>query len=375
MERIYFDNAATTPLDPEVLSSMMPYLTDKFGNPSSIYSYGRETRMAIENARKSVSSLLGVHPGELFFTSGGTESTNTAITAAIRDLGCTHLITSPIEHHATLHACEFFHQHLGVALSLVNLLPDGHLDLNHLENLLSQHSQKTLVSLMHANNDIGNLLELERVGELCHQYGAFLHCDTVQTLGHYPLDLKKMQVHFAGGAAHKFHGPKGTGILYVHEKIKIHPLVHGGSQERNMRAGTENVYAIVGMARALEMAMAEFESRSSYIQELRLYMAAQLLKYIPGLQINGDLYGRSLYTILNVSFPLTDKNEMLLFNLDINGVCASGGSACTSGANLGSHVIQAVYPDNRRVAVRFSFSHQNTRAEVDQVVGVLQKLG
>jgi cysteine desulfurase len=374
MNRIYLDNAATTPLEPQVLEAMMPYLTTHFGNPSSIYSYGRETRLAIENARKTVAKLLNAHPSEIFFTSGGTESSNTAICASVTDLGCRHIITSQIEHHATLHTAEHLHKKGTVRLSYVKLLPDGHLDLQHLGQLLAESKEKTLVTLMHANNEIGNILDIEAVGELCKKYDAIFHCDTVQTVGHFPIDLKKIHVHFITGAGHKFHGPKGIGMLYVNANIKIHPLVHGGGQERNMRAGTENLYGIVGFARALELATENHERDSSYIRELKMYMADKLQKEIPGVRFNGDYAGRCLYTVLNVSFPKTEKSEMLLFNLDINNICASGGSACSSGTDIGSHVIRAVNPENHSIAIRFSFSKHNTRQEIDCVVEKLKEM-
>lgn len=374
VERIYFDNAATTTLDKGVLDAMMPYLTGKFGNPSSIYSFGRETKLAVEQARKSIARLLNANPGEIFFTSGGTESTNTAITAAIRDLGCRRIITSPIEHHATLHATGFLQSFMEISLSHVALTPDGHVDLDSLESLLKEDGAKTLVTLMHGNNEIGNLLPLEQAGELCARYGAVFHSDTVQTVGHYPLDLKKIKVDFINAAAHKFHGPKGVGILYVNENIQIRPFLHGGAQERNMRAGTENVYGIVGMAKALEKAIANYESDSRYIHDLKIYMAGRLQEMLPDIRFNGDWSGRSLYTVLNVSFPGNSKTEMLLFNLDINGICVSGGSACSSGAGAVSHVIAALDPESTRVPIRFSFSRENTREEVDYVVGKLQEL-
>ncbi|MCU0376496.1 MAG: cysteine desulfurase, partial [Chitinophagaceae bacterium] len=256
MNRIYLDNAATTALDAPVLEAMMPYLTEKFGNPSSIYSYGRESRLAVENARKSVAKLLNAHPAEIFFTSGGTEASNTAILAAVRDLGCEHIITSSIEHHATLHTVEYLYNRGEAALSYVKLLPDGHIDMEHLEKLLAEAEGKVLVTLMHANNEIGNMLDIDAVGELCKLYGAIFHSDTVQTVGHFPFDLRNTPVHFITGAGHKFHGPKGAGLLYINENVRIKPLIHGGSQERNMRAGTENLYGIVGFAKALELASA-----------------------------------------------------------------------------------------------------------------------
>lgn len=374
MKRIYFDNAATTSLDPEVLEAMMPYLTEKFGNPSSIYSYGRETRLAVENARKSVAKILNAHPAEIFFTSGGTESSNTVLLSAVRDLGCKHIITSPIEHHAVMHSVDFLDNEDMVKRSIVKLLPNGHVDLDHLEELLASTEEKTLVSLMHANNEIGNLLDINAVGNLCKLYNAYFHSDTVQTVGHIPIDLRNTPVHFITGAGHKFHGPKGVGILYINENVKIRPFIHGGAQERNMRAGTENIYGIVGFAKALELAMANHETESAQVGTLKYYMHDELKKNIPGVGFNGDPLGRSLYTVLSVSFPKTEKSEMILFNLDINNVCASGGSACTSGADQGSHVIRALNSNPNQVTVRFSFSKYNTKVEVDQVVELLKTL-
>ncbi|HWB28585.1 MAG TPA: cysteine desulfurase family protein [Chitinophagaceae bacterium] len=374
MSRIYFDNAATTPLDPVVLDAMMPYLTANFGNPSSIYSYGRESRLAIENARKSVAKILHAHPAEIFFTSGGTESTNTAISAAVRDLGCKHIITSPVEHHATLHTVEYMHKYQGVKLSYVNMLPNGHIDMQHLENLLANSTEKCLVTLMHANNETGNMTDIKAAGELCRKYGAVFHSDTVQTVGHFPFDLRNTPVDFITGAGHKFHGPKGVGILYINENIKIQPFVHGGSQERNMRAGTENLYGIVGFAKALEIATASQEKDTEYIHGLQMYMMRQLKENIPAVTFNGDPCGKSLYTVLSVNFPKTDKSEMLLFSLDMNNICASGGSACTSGADQGSHVIRAINNNPSIVTVRFSFSKHNTKDEIDTVVEKLKEL-
>jgi cysteine desulfurase len=374
MERIYLDNAATTSLDPAVLAAMMPYLTTHFGNPSSIYSYGRESRMAIENARKTVAKLLNAHPAEIFFTSGGTESSNTAIRAAVRDLGCKHIISSSIEHHATTHTIEHLHKTGEAALSYVKLLPNGHIDLADLENLLINSKVKCLVTLMHANNEIGNMIDIHAVGEICKKYNAIFHSDTVQTVGHFPFNLRNTPVHFITGAGHKFHGPKGVGVLYINENIKITPFVHGGSQERNVRAGTENLYGIVGFAKALEIASEEYEKESNYIKRLKLYMMEQLKSNINGVVFNGDPLGASLYAVLSVSFPKTEKSEMILFNLDINNICASGGSACTSGADQGSHVIRAINNNPNQITVRFSFCKHNTTAEIDQVVEKLIEL-
>ena len=352
---------------------MLPYMTTHFGNPSSIYSYGRETRLAIETARKTVARLLNAHPGEIFFTSCGTESNNTAIAASIRDLGCSHIISSPIEHHAVLHTVE--HYAAGpVTYSFVKLLPGGHVDLEDLEQQLASHDERCLVTLMHANNEIGNLLDINSVGNLCKKYNAIFHSDCVQTIGHYPIDLRKTPVHFISASGHKFHGPKGSGLLYVNDNVKIHPFILGGGQERNMRAGTENIYGIVGFAKALEIAMADYEKDSTYIQSIKSYMIEQLRKNMNCVSFNGDAEGRCLYTIVSVAFPKTEKSEMILFNLDINHICASGGSACTSGADHGSHVIRAINNNPNLVTVRFSFSKYNTKEEVDAVVTKLKEL-
>lgn len=374
MHRIYFDNAATTALDPEVLEAMMPYLTEKFGNPSSIYSYGRESRLAIENARKSVGKILNAHPAEIFFTSGGTESSNTAITASVRDLGCRRIISSKIEHHATLHTVEYLNHRDEAEVDYVKILPDGHIDIEDLERLLAASEEKCLVTLLHANNEIGNILDINAVGDLCKLYNAIFHCDTVQTVGHYPFDLRNTPVHFITGAAHKFHGPKGVGILYINENVRIKPMLQGGGQERNMRAGTENLYGIVGFAKALELAMINYENESAFIGTLKLYMIEQLKKNIKGIRFNADPLGRSLYTVLSVSFPKTEKSEMILYNLDINNICASGGSACTSGADAGSHVIRSINNNPNQVTVRFSFSKHNSKEEVDIVVEKLKEM-
>ncbi|HEY0354874.1 MAG TPA: cysteine desulfurase family protein [Flavisolibacter sp.] len=373
--RIYFDNAATTALDKEVLEAMMPYMTQHFGNPSSIYSYGRETRLAIENARKSVAKILGVKPGTIFFTSGGTESDNAAIASAIRDLGCTHIITSAIEHHAVLHTVEHYGHENHVTISFVALKEDGHVDLQNLEDQLQQYTaagKKCLVSLMHANNEIGVLLPIKKAGEICQRYAAIFHSDCVQTVGHYPINLSEIYVHFITAAGHKFHGPKGTGMLYVNENVNIKPFIFGGGQERNMRAGTENVYGIVGFAKALEIAMRDYEQHSAYINDIKHYMINRLKANFEGICFN--CAADSLYTVLSVCFPKTEKSDFLLMNLDMNHICASGGSACSSGADAGSHVMKALNKNEDYMTIRFSFSKYNTKEEVDIVVEKLKEL-
>lgn len=371
--KVYLDNAATTPLDKEVLEEMMPYMTEFYGNPSSIHGFGRKTRAAIENARKSVAKSLNVSPSEIFFTSGGTEADNMAIRCSIHDLGIKYAITSRIEHHAVLHTLEKLEEEGIIKLSFVNLTPEGQVDLEHLEQLL-KNNDRTFVSLMHANNEIGNLLPIKEVGEICGRYNAVFHSDTVQTMGHYAMDLQKINIHFITCAAHKFHGPKGVGFLYVSSKIKINPLIYGGGQERNMRGGTENLYGIVGLAKALEVALRDVEQHQKHITELKHYMVEQLKAHIPAIEFNGTCLNNCLYTVLNVRFPHTENAEMLLFNLDIAGIAASGGSACTSGSDIGSHVLRGIGSDVTRPSVRFSFSKYNTKEEVDYTVGKLKEL-
>lgn len=369
---IYLDNAATTALDPRVLEAMMPYLTQRFGNPSSIHAFGRETRAAIERARKTLADCLGASMGELFFTSGGTESNNTALLCAVRDLGVNTIITSDLEHHcveATAHSLEASGH---VALYKVEVDALGHVNRTHLESLLAAHpGPKTLVSLMHANNEIGTILDLEATGQLCRQYQALFHSDTVQTVGHYPLDLSRLPVDFISGAAHKFHGPKGVGFLYINNKRQLQPLIHGGAQERNMRAGTENVYGIIGLAKALELATAHMSQQRAAIESIRSYMAESLQQRIPGIRFNGD-WQNGLYTVLNVHFPANGREDMLLFNLDIEGICASGGSACSSGSSIGSHVLRAIGAAQDGVSIRFSFCAHNTLQEIDYTLDKLE---
>jgi cysteine desulfurase len=371
--RIYLDNAATTPLDPVVLDAMLPMMRQYFGNPSSIHSYGREVRAAIETARKSVAKCLNVSPSEIFFTSGGTEANNTAIQCTVRDLGITHAITSCIEHHAVLHTLEELAKEKKIVLSYVDLDEKGRVNLDHLEELLKNNG-RSLVSLMHANNELGNLLPLKKAGAICEKYNAIFHSDTVQTMGHYPFNLQDVNVHFVTCAAHKFHGPKGIGFLYINNKVKIHPFIFGGAQERNMRGGTENVYGIIGLAKALEIANAGLEEHHAYIQGLKDYMIDKLKENIHDVEFNGDTLGDCLYTVLNVSFPPSDVSEMLLFNLDISGIAASGGSACSSGSDVGSHVLTALKVSPERPSVRFSFSKYNTKEEIDFAVEKLKEI-
>lgn len=369
------DNAATTRLDPEVMEVMIPVMAEQYGNPSSIHSNGRAARSLIERARKSIAGILNAAPAEIFFTSGGTEADNTAIRSSIETLGLKHAITSRIEHHAVLHTLEHLAKQGLIELSYVNLNEEGVADLQHLEALL-QSKPRSLVSLMHGNNEIGNLLDIELVGDLCEKYNAVFHTDTVQTMGHYRHDLQKMKANFIVGAAHKFHGPKGIGFLYVRPGTKIYPFVHGGAQERNMRGGTENVYGIVGLAKALEIAYRDMDAHRSHIEALKNRMIGALSERIEGIRFNGQSgqLDKSLYTVLNVSLPPSDMSDMLLFNLDIAGISVSGGSACSSGTDIGSHVLNELHIDSERANVRFSFGKYNTFEEVDYAVNALAEL-
>jgi cysteine desulfurase len=372
--RVYLDNAATTPVDPEVLKVMYGVMENHYGNPSSIHSHGREVRTLIEKSRKTIASLLRTSPAEIFFTSGGTEADNTAIRCSIADYDIKHAITTKLEHHAVLHTLEALAKAGTIELSFVDTDEKGNINIAQLETLL-QNPYRSLVSLMHANNEIGTLSDMDLIGELCEKYNAIYHSDTVQTMGHYPHDLSKLKAHFIVGAAHKFHGPKGVGFLHVNHRIKIKPMIYGGSQERNMRGGTENVYGIVGLAKALEIAYLEMPLHQHHIQELKSYMMAQLVANIPGVEFNGETAAdKSLYTVLNVSFPESDMADMLLFSLDIAGISASGGSACSSGTDIGSHVLTAIGASPNRPAVRFSFSKYNTKEEVDYTVAKLKEL-
>jgi cysteine desulfurase len=374
--RVYFDNAATTAMDDRVVEAMIPFMKDHYGNPSSVHSHGREVRTAIERARKKVAELLNASPSEIFFTSGGTEADNTALVCGIETYGIQHAITSPIEHHAVLHTLEHCAQKGKVKLSLVKVNEKGDIDLDHLEELLKSNPN-SMVSIMHANNEIGNINDLSAIGKLVKNYGGFFHSDTVQTMGHYEHDLKTLPVDSLVAGGHKFHGPKGSGFLYIRKDKKIHPFIYGGAQERNMRGGTENVIGIVGIAKALELAYEDMSGHRAHIENLKKHFIESLKQQIPEVSFNGRSaeMQHSLYTVLNVSLPYSEENSgMLLFNLDLNGISASGGSACSSGASVGSHVLRSLKADPQRESVRFSFSRFNTIEEVNYTVEKLKEL-
>lgn len=364
--KVYLDNAATTPMAPEVIEVMTDVMKNNYGNPSSTHAYGRDAKVVIENARRTIAKIIHAEPKEIIFTSGGTEADNIAIICAVRDLGVKHIISSPIEHHAVEHSLDNVKDNFNCTISHVKLDEKGNVDLDHLEQLLKSTNEKTLVSLMHANNEIGTLLPLKEVGDLCKMYNALFHSDTVQTMGHYPLNLEQLNIDFVTCAAHKFHGPKGVGFLFKNKNIALKPLIEGGAQERGIRGGTENITGISGMAKALELADADIESHIQKVQELKTYMLTNLQKNIEGITVNGETESsKSLYTVLNVLFPKFSKQDMLLFMLDLEGVACSGGSACTAGANAGSHVLRGINADTSRQNARFSFSRYTKKADVD----------
>lgn len=370
--KVYLDNAATTPLDPQVFEAMRPFMLEDFGNPSSTHAHGRKVRAAIETSRKKIADLLNCTPGEIIFTSGGTEADNAILSGAIGAFKIRHAITSRIEHHAVERTLEVMQHHGNVQLHYVETDSIGNINLDHLGQLLAQHPG-ALVSLMHGNNEIGNLLDLDQVGQICERHQAYFHSDTVQTVGHFRHDLRNLKVDAITAAAHKFHGPKGVGFMYLRKDKKIEPMLSGGAQERNMRGGTENTYGIIGLAAALELAYREMDEHIRYISGLKSRMIERLKEKIKGVSFNGasaDLE-QSLYTVLNVSLPESEQNEMILFNLDLSGISVSGGSACNSGASTGSHVLSAINPESRRGAVRFSFSKYNTAEEIDYSVDKL----
>lgn len=377
MKKVYFDSAATTQMRKEVIDVMTQVMQTEYGNPSSTHAFGRAAKSLIENTRKSIASILKVNASEIVFTSGGTEADNQIIQSCVRDLNVKRIISSPVEHHAVLHTLDEMQRKFAVNIEMVKVMPCGNIDVAHLEDLLSDTSQKTLVSLMHVNNEIGTVLDMERVAKLCKNYGALFHSDTVQSIGHYELDLSQIPVDFTAVAAHKFHGPKGIGFAYIRKNTGLQPLIFGGEQERGMRAGTESVHNIAGLGKAFQMAYENLEEEKAYITGLKNYFKEQLQENIPGVKFNGSCADndKSTYTLLNVCLPIPpEKSLMLLFQLDLNGIACSKGSACQSGSDKGSHVLQAILDeeDLKKPSIRFSFSSFNTKEEIDYVVQVLK---
>nr|WP_299384253.1 cysteine desulfurase family protein [Allomuricauda sp.] len=378
MQKVYLDNAATTQVRAEVIAKMQEALTEFYGNPSSTHSYGRSAKTAVEQARKTIAKTLNAHPSEIIFTSGGTEADNMILRCSVRDLGVKTIITSKIEHHAVLHTAEELEKEYGITLLFVDLDAHGNPILEHLKELLVQDDSKKLVSLMHVNNEIGNLVDIHEIGTLCHEHGALFHSDTVQSVGHYPWDVQQTAVDFFTAAAHKFHGPKGIGFAFIRKNSGLKPMIFGGSQERGYRAGTEPFHNIVGLEEAFVQAYSNLDAEMQYVKSLKQHFVEALKKAIPAVEFNG-LSGdmeKSTYTLANVRLPF-DKQKalMLLFHLDIKGIACSKGSACQSGSNMGSHVLTEILPNTEleKPSLRFSFSKYNTKAELDYTIGILKE--
>lgn len=376
MKQIYFDNAATTPIREDVAQAVFEVMKHNFGNPSSSHSFGRSAKVLVEQARKSIANHLNVSAGEIIFTSGGTEADNLVLKSAVKDLGVTHMISSKIEHHAVLHTIEALQRDFGINVSYVDIDGSGAIDMNHLETLL-QTDEKSLVSLMHINNEIGNILDIKKVAALCKSYNTLFHTDAVQSVGHYKLDLQDVKLDFLAASAHKFHGPKGVGFAFVRRNSGLKPLIIGGEQERGLRAGTENLHNIVGMEKALNMAYENLDEEVAYVSTLKHYFIDKISKEIPEVSFNGcsSNSDNNTYTMVNIGLPIPpEKGAMLLFQLDLKGIACSKGSACQSGSSQNSHVLTEILNADElsKPSLRFSFSVYNTKDEVNYVVDVLK---
>lgn len=375
MRRVYLDNASTTKMDSEVVSIMNSMMIENYANPSSVHEDGRKSKIIVENARKKIAKLINAAPKNIFFTSGGTEADNMAIKCGIDDHNISHAITSRISHHAVLYPLQDLAKEGRIKLDYIDIDDKGVICLNHLKSLL-QNNPRTFVSIMHANNEIGTIQDINEIGNICRKFNSIFHSDTVQTIGHYPFDMQNLNVDFLAASAHKFHGPKGIGFVYISDKIQIKPFIRGGGQERNMRAGTENVYGIAGLSKAMELAYKSLDSDKRYIKNIKKHMISKLRAEFKDIQFFGNSIDleNSLYTVLSCSFPETKNSEMLLFNLDILGISCSGGSACASGSNNGSHVLDNLSSSNNRMGIRFSFSKYTTKDEIDFTVDKLKEL-
>jgi cysteine desulfurase len=374
MRKAYLDNASTTAMRPEVIEEMARVMADHYGNPSSTHSFGRSAKVVVETARKTIAAQINAEAREIIFTSCGTEANNWIICSAVKDLKVERIISSRIEHHSVLHTVESVANEFGVKVDYVNLLPSGEIDLQHLENLLSQN-KPTLVSLIHVNNETGTVLDLVKAGNMCRQYNAYFHADTVQSIGKEYFDLAALPVDFLVASAHKFHGPKGIGFAYVRKNIVLQPLLHGGEQEKGLRAGTEAVHQIAGMAKALELSYKLLEEEKVIVTAIKNYLIEQLDAHLPGYRINGS--DSVFYNIINVMLPFSeDKTSMILFHLDMKGVAASRGSACQSGSVKPSHVLKEILSDEevKKPSLRISFSHFNSKEDIDQLIEGLLNL-
>lgn len=371
MKKIYLDNAATTPIRQEVISEMVNVLQNDYGNPSSTHSFGRSAKTVLETSRKSIAKLMGCNAQEIIFTANATEASNWILKSAVKDLNIQRIITSRIEHHATLYTVRHLQNKYSIPVDFVNILPNGSIDMTHLVDLLSK-DVKTLVTLMHVNNEIGTVLDIEKTGRICHQHNALFHCDTVQSVGKMELNLHELAVDFAVASAHKFHGPKGVGFAYVKKGIVLQPLLFGGEQEKGLRAGTEAVHQVAGMAKALELSYENLIVERNHIADLKSYCISQLSANFPDIKVNGT---NTFYNILNVLLPFSeDKTAMILFNLDMKGIAVSRGSACQSGSVKPSHVLAEILSDEdiKKPSLRISFSHYNTKDDIDALIDGLR---
>jgi cysteine desulfurase len=374
MNTFYLDNAATTQIDDQVIEVIHSSMKNNYGNPSSVHQFGRKAKSAIETARKNIAKHLNVSASEIIFTAGGTEADNLILHNAVFNLEIKRIVTSKIEHHAVLHTCNYLEKAHNIIVDYVDVDEFGFVNLAHLNELLSNSSTKTLVSLMLINNEIGNLLDAKKVSKICKEHNALFHSDTVQAIGHFEIDLQKTPIDFIVASAHKFHGPKGVGFAYFKKGFGILPMFHGGEQEKGARSSTENVHSILGMEKALDIALSNLEKDKESIERLKKYFISELLKISKDIQFNGfsSILNKSTYTILNVRFPL--NNDMLLFSLDMAGIAVSGGSACQSGSALGSHVLLEILNKKEadKTSVRFSFSKYTTIQEIDFVLSYLK---
>ena len=376
MKSVYLDNAATTPMLPEVIETVTDAMKNYDGNPSSIHQIGRRAKSVVETARKNIAKHFNASANEIYFTAGGSEADNLILRNAVVNLGVKTIISSKIEHHAVLHAIENLQDEFKITVKWVKLTESGAINYEHLVSLLNENDEKKLVSLLYVNNETGTVLNVKKVADLCVEYQALFHTDAVQAVAHFNIDVQQIPIHFFAASAHKFHGPKGVGFAYIKKGIAVKPMLFGGEQERGVRAGTENVHSILGMERALEIAYKNLKEDSAYIQSLKDYFISQLNENFEGISFNGNSNNKehSSYIILNVRFPKTYK--MLLFNLDLKGIAASGGSACQSGSDKGSHVLHEILneEESKKTSVRFSFSKLNTKEDVDSTINALKQL-
>tara|TARA_R110002073_G_scaffold336347_5_gene532453 strand:+ start:3829 stop:4962 length:1134 start_codon:yes stop_codon:yes gene_type:complete len=376
LKLVYLDNAATTPIDPEVIKVMQLSMQENFGNPSSTHQFGRKAKNIVENARKKIASVFNATASEIIFTAGGTEADNLILHNAVTNLEITRIISSKVEHHAVTHTIDFLKKEYNIEVEYVDIHSNGDLDVDQLEVILKKSNKKTLVSLMYVNNEIGNILEWNKVSKLCKENNALFHSDTVQAIGHYTIDLQTVPVDFITASAHKFHGPKGVGFAYFKKGFGIKPMLHGGEQEKGARSSTENVHGIIGMEKALLLASESLEKDKTQMNELKSYFIDELKKLNPEIRFNGNSSDLALSscTILSVLLPI--QNEMLLFSLDLHGIAVSGGSACQSGSSAGSHVLNEILnkEDDKLTSVRFSFSRYTTKEEINYTLEKLKEL-